>query len=78
MTEPVRLCRDCRWARNTCAELSRSYWYDWVCDHATSTRQPPPNYVTGEPGKPRQDLCNYVRDDPARCGIAGRYWEPRE
>jgi hypothetical protein len=79
MTER-RLCKDCRWAIDPTAQDERSLLtrrsYDWRCSHPTSLKQRPPDYVTGQTGEPYPDRCLTVRDDDARCGAEGRWWEP--
>jgi hypothetical protein len=72
----AKLCKDCRWAGNPCAELTLPRPYDWVCGHLGARLRQQPDYVTGRPVEPRQDKCLYVRDDPQRCAPRGRWWEP--
>jgi hypothetical protein len=80
MTEP-KLCKDCRHAVNPSAELSRAYWYDWVCMHPSATLPAlPPNPVTGEIEPSKQIRCAEARGygSLGRCGPKGRFWEPKQ
>lgn len=73
-----RICCECRFARSV-PFLGSCY----ICQHPTSTRQPPTNLVTGKVYDPEQVDCGTARttilpDRPESCGPTGRYWEPRE
>jgi hypothetical protein len=73
----MNLCRDCRWAKGL-EGLVTEQPYDYVCQHSTSVRMSLPDYVLGRPQEPRQLQCRIARDDPARCGPEGRYWEAKD
>ena len=68
----------CRHATNPTEGLAEPRAYDWVCSHESARREGQPDYVMGLPVVPWQDSCVTVRRDPNRCGINGRYWEPKE
>jgi hypothetical protein len=82
MTEPVRLCKDCRWAVNVVAgrggALPPSMYFE--CHHPSAVVTEPPDLVTGAPTKPAWEFCSHHRSSTVgnRCGPEGRFWEPKD
>jgi hypothetical protein len=68
----MKLCEDCRWCRYD----QRTPQYS-MCDHPETRRRGNLDYVTGQQGEPRAQLCYFARDDPRLCGPDGRYWEEK-
>ena len=78
----MKLCKDCRWAKNLLGPewLKTRLHYDWVCEHPTSVNPMRPDYVMGNHRPAEQMRCIVARAASWNecCGPDGRYWEGRE
>lgn len=76
-SQPLRFCRDCRWADLIPASL----WFGDLsaCCHPKASKPALINMVTGQI-TPQRDMCSTQRAsaDSTICGIAGQWWEPKE
>lgn len=76
VVQPLRFCRDCRWAELIPASM---YFGDLSgCCHPKASRPALVNLVTGQI-TPQRDMCSTQRAsaDPTICGVAGQWWEPK-
>ena len=76
MTEPIKLCKDCKWYRKSWLEhiLMRTSMYD-MCACPSTTQNPVSGY--------ENRFCDMLRAErweefDYSCGPEGRYWEARK
>ena len=69
MTEPLKLCRDCKWCRYPGERKSS-------CFHDEASREVV-DFITGE-ARPPLILCQAMRGVPGPCGVEARLFEPRK
>lgn len=70
MTEPLKLCRDCKWCRHPDSAQS-------TCLHDTALA-PVVNIVTGAEGQPALYCVNMRLAMGAVCGVEARLFEARQ
>jgi hypothetical protein len=82
MTEPVKLCKDCRWAVNLVGDrqtmLPPAMYFQ--CHHPSSAVTGPPDLVAGREPEEAWNFCSHNRATSygGRCGPEGLFWEPIE
>lgn len=76
MGTPTKFCKDCKWARRSIDTLF--FVRAEKCAHPELVLHYGPSPVTGKTGTVRLD-CDHLRrpESSARCGLSGRFWEPR-
>ena len=72
MTEPIKLCKDCKWYKKSWFEhlTGSGDQYDTCLNPVLSQ-----NLVTGKVKGGR--FCENMRRPYGKCGPEGRYWEAK-